>query len=166
MTAASILWRRLDRPGHEFACLSFAGSTWHLDGMAVFAHEGRPCGLHYAIVCDAQWQTVAARVTGRVGGEAVDIEIAVDAARRWSIGGRECAGVAGCLDLDLNFSPATNLLPVRRLALSVDAAAPVRAALLQRRSLLSVSPLNRRRTRRWSLPTSGSHSDRCPASRW
>jgi hypothetical protein len=39
--------------------------------------------------------------------------------------------LAGCVDLDLSFSPATNLLPVRRLALPVGQAAPVRAAWLR-----------------------------------
>jgi uncharacterized protein len=36
--------------------------------------------------------------------------------------------VAGCLDVDLSFSPATNLLPIRRLALQPGQSAPVRAA--------------------------------------
>lgn len=31
-------------------------------------------------------------------------------------------------DLDLNFSPSTNLIPLRRLGLAVGAEAPVRAA--------------------------------------
>jgi hypothetical protein len=39
--------------------------------------------------------------------------------------------VAGCIDLDLNFSPSTNLLPVRRLGLSVGQRAGVNAAWLR-----------------------------------
>ena len=37
----------------------------------------------------------------------------------------------GCADLDLSFSPATNLLPIRRLGLAVGVGAPVRAAWLR-----------------------------------
>ncbi len=37
----------------------------------------------------------------------------------------------GCIDLDLNFSPSTNLLPIRRLALTVGETADVRAAWLR-----------------------------------
>jgi uncharacterized protein len=39
--------------------------------------------------------------------------------------------VPGCLDLDVNFSPATNLLPIRRLNLSVGLEAEVRTAWLR-----------------------------------
>ncbi len=61
----------------------------------------------------------------------VEIELAVDAARRWRLNGMECPGVAGCIDLDLNFSPSTNLLPIRRLGLAAGAHAEVRAAWLR-----------------------------------
>ena len=39
--------------------------------------------------------------------------------------------VQGCVDLDLNFSPSTNLLPIRRLSLEVGQEAEVRAAWLR-----------------------------------
>ncbi|HET9775842.1 MAG TPA: putative glycolipid-binding domain-containing protein, partial [Gemmatimonadaceae bacterium] len=39
--------------------------------------------------------------------------------------------LAGCEDIDLGFSPATNLLPIRRLALKVGDTAKVRAAWLR-----------------------------------
>ncbi len=44
--------------------------------------------------------------------------------------GTECPAVAGCIDIDLGFSPSTNLLPIRRLALSVGEEAKVKAAWL------------------------------------
>jgi len=39
--------------------------------------------------------------------------------------------VANCVDLDLNFSPSTNLLPIRRLDLEIGAQAEVLAAWLR-----------------------------------
>jgi hypothetical protein len=39
--------------------------------------------------------------------------------------------VAGCIDLDLNFSPSTNLLPIRRLDLAIGQEAEVQAAWLR-----------------------------------
>jgi hypothetical protein len=39
--------------------------------------------------------------------------------------------VAGSIDLDLNFSPSTNLLPIRRLHLSIGEQAQVQAAWLR-----------------------------------
>ena len=37
----------------------------------------------------------------------------------------------GCLDLDLNFSPSTNLLPIRRLNLEIGQQSEVKAAWLR-----------------------------------
>lgn len=131
MTDPSVLWRRLDRPGHEAARLSFEDSCWHLRGTAVFAHEGQPCRLDYLVVCDEEWRTLSGRVAGWVGGEAVEVEVSVDAGRRWWRNGEEWPEVAGCIDLDLNFSPSTNLLPIRRLGLEMGQSAEVRAAWLR-----------------------------------
>src|SRR5438093_248859 len=50
---------------------------------------------------------------------------------RWTPNGTECPAVAGCVDLDLNFSPSTNLLPIRRLDLPIGGRAAVRAAWLR-----------------------------------
>jgi hypothetical protein len=69
-------------------------------------------------------------VTGWIAHETVEIELAVDAARRWRLNGTECPAVGGYVDLDLGFSPSTNLLPIRRLDLPVGQEAVVRAAWL------------------------------------
>ncbi|HEX2164637.1 MAG TPA: putative glycolipid-binding domain-containing protein, partial [Thermoanaerobaculia bacterium] len=44
--------------------------------------------------------------------------------------GRHVPAADGCLDLDLAFTPATNLLPIRRLALAPGAEAAAPAAWL------------------------------------
>jgi hypothetical protein len=127
----SILWRRLDRPGHEFARLSFQDSSRLLTGTAAFAHELQACRLDYLIVCDSEWRTSSCRVTGWLGNQSIDIEITVDALANWRINGTACPAVAGCIDVDLNFSPSTNLLPIRRLDLEIGAEADVQAAWLR-----------------------------------
>jgi hypothetical protein len=60
----------------------------------------------------------------------VALDLAADEGRHWQLNDVQCPAVAGCLDIDLSFSPATNLLPIRRLGLSVAGAADVRAAWL------------------------------------
>lgn len=130
-TTQSVLWRRLDQPGHESARLLFDGSSWRLAGTAVFADKQQPCRLEYLVVCDSKWQTLSGRVAGWVGEQTVEIGLSVDAARRWWVNGAECPAVAGCVDLDLNFSPSTNLLPIRRLDLAIGQGAGVRAAWLR-----------------------------------
>jgi hypothetical protein len=127
----SILWRRLDRPGHEFARAHLLDSSSRLTGTAVFAHEGRPCRLDYLIICDAEWRTGSARVTGWLGNRPIEIDISVDATGHWRLDSEECQAVSGCTDIDLNFSPSTNLLPIRRLGLEIGAEAEVHAAWLR-----------------------------------
>lgn len=129
--ARSILWRRLDRPGHEFARVAREGSEWSLSGTAAFLHEGAPCRLDYAVVCNERWETKAAWVTGWVGNESVGIEARVEPGGVWLSNGVEVSAVRGAVDLDLNFSPSTNLLPIRRLSLEIGQEAAVRAAWLR-----------------------------------
>lgn len=129
--AASILWRRLDRPGHEFARVAPGGSGWSLSGTAVFLHEGAPCRLDYEVRCNERWETVSGRVTGRVGEDEVRVDVAVERGGVWRSNGVEVPAVRGAVDLDLNFSPSTNLLPIRRLNLGVGQEAAVRAAWLR-----------------------------------
>jgi hypothetical protein len=126
-----IIWRRLDQPGHEAARLWFDDTSWHLAGTAVFAHEQKPCILEYHLICERDWRTRSGRVAGWVGDQIVEIEVSVDAAQNWRLNGKEIPAVAGCIDLDLNFSPSTNLLPIRRLGLAVEQTALVKAAWLR-----------------------------------
>jgi hypothetical protein len=128
--AAAILWRRLDRPGHEASRLVDRGGGARLEGSAVFLERSAVCRLAYAIDLDAAFRTRAARVEGFVGERAVEIEVAANDGA-WTLQGEPMPGVAGALDLDLNFSPSTNLLPIRRLRLPIGDAAEVRAAWLR-----------------------------------
>jgi uncharacterized protein len=122
-----IVWRRLDVPGHEAAELLERDAGWLLAGAAVFAH---PAHLSYAIRCDARFQTMAAEVSGRVANEEVRVSIEVNEGR-WRLFDVEVPNVEGCIDIDLNFSPSTNLLPIRRLNLQVGQDARVRTAWLR-----------------------------------
>lgn len=128
--AATILWRRLDEPGHESARLVPDGDGWVLAGSSVFANEGEPCRLDYRITCDAGFRTRSATVHGWVGARDIDVTIEADAGR-WRLNGVACPQVEGCIDVDLNFSPSTNLLPIRRLDLPIGDEAEVTAAWLR-----------------------------------
>jgi hypothetical protein len=136
----TILWRRLDIPGHESARVFSRDSRWHLAGTAVFSHERQPCRLDYSVVCDTEWRTISGHVAGWVGAETIDLSISVGSDQQWLLNETEFPIVAGCTDLDLNFSPSTNLLPIRRLNLAVGEEAAVRAAWLRFPSF-SLEPL-------------------------
>nr|CCP38731.1 hypothetical protein BN444_00449 [Xanthomonas translucens pv. translucens DSM 18974] len=119
-TVASILWRRLDAPGHDACRLQRNASAWQLDGAAVFRLEhGRIGQLQYRVQCDLHWHTQWGTVRGWLGGGTVDLAIARDVRGHWKLNGRPVADVSHCIDLDLGFTRATNLLQLRRLRLAV-----------------------------------------------
>jgi hypothetical protein len=97
----------------------------------VFAHHQQACRLEYLVISNRKWQTVSGRVTGWVGNRPVMVDISVDSSRRWQLNGKEYPEVEGCIDLDLNFSPSTNLLPIRRLDLAIGNESKIRAAWLR-----------------------------------
>jgi len=131
MNQHTILWHGLYWPGHEAARLLVGAAGRQLEGSAVFAHAGAPCRLDYQITCDAGWQTRHVVVQGWVGERTVRQEIVVDAQQRWWVNGDAAPAVAGCSDIDLNFSPVTNTLPIRRAQLAIGAEFAVTAAWLR-----------------------------------
>jgi hypothetical protein len=125
---ATILWQRLDMPGHEVAELAPAEAGWELSGVALLAHGGWPCRLEYRIECDAAWRTRRLRLAGHLGGVPAALDLTRSDQDAWQADGRPIAALQGCVDVDLGFSPSTNLLPIRRLGLRVGEHASARAA--------------------------------------
>lgn len=132
----TVLWRRLDLPGHEVARLTRRKDRWELSGTAVFLHERRPCRLDYVVICTPDWLTTSAHVRGWIGDREIDLAVSATGEQQWRLNGTEIPGLAGCVDIDLGFSPSTNLLPIRRLALDIGQEAEVRAAWLSFPSLM------------------------------
>ena len=129
-TPAPILWRRLDLPGHDAATVLLTADGAVLSGMAVF-QEGDPPALAYVVYVDGAWQTSTAHVWGWRGQEGIDLRFRRHLDGSWTLNDVPCPAVQGCIDLDLSFTPATNLLPLRRLNLGVGESAEVRSAWLE-----------------------------------
>lgn len=138
---ATFFWRRLDQPGHDCCRLFRLGNGWNLRGMAVFRESGHPCNVAYEVLIDPQWKTRSARLTGFHGQREIDLCIRRMTDGSWRVGLETQHAVAHCVDIDLGFTPATNLLAIRRLKLSVGEQAEAPAAWLALPSLkLSVLP--------------------------
>lgn len=131
MDRTTILWQGLYWQGHEAARLVENAKEQRIEGTAVFANEGQPCRLDYQIQIDRGWRTRHVQVNGWVGAEPVNLEIVVDEAQTWALNGEVIDAVQGCIDIDLNFSPVTNLLPIRRYTLAIGEEAAVTAAWLR-----------------------------------
>ena len=61
----------------------------------------------------------------------VSLQIKTDADQYWRLNGVEQPAIQGCIDVDFNFSPSTNILPIRRLNLAIGDRAEVKAAWLR-----------------------------------
>jgi hypothetical protein len=143
-----IIWHRLDVPGHDSALVVMSADGSDISGMAAFL-EGAPTALMYTVHSDRGWRTTRANVRGWRGREAIDLELRRDRASNWTLNGTACPAVRGCVELDLSFTPATNLLALRRLDLAPGQSAEVRSAWLEWPEV-RLTPLVQRYTRRGS----------------
>ena len=116
---ATAFWTRLDTDGRDACRLMRTGTGWRLAGCATFLHDGRTCILPYRVDCDARWRTISASVDGSVGFEGLGLRIE-RAGEDWLLNGQIQPKARGCVDLDLGFTPATNLIAMRRLDLPPD----------------------------------------------
>jgi hypothetical protein len=142
----AIHWRRLDHPAEEDAVVERAAEGgWLLHGAVTGTLEdGRDYALRYEVACAPDWVTRSATVAGHVGGEPAHVALTRDGATgRWTRDGTPVASLDGCLDVDLGFSPSTNMLPIRRLGLPVGGEAAVRAAGVRFPELV-IEPLEQR----------------------
>ncbi|HUQ18589.1 MAG TPA: putative glycolipid-binding domain-containing protein [Gemmatimonadaceae bacterium] len=132
----TVYYRRLDMPGAEVVQLDQQGDEWRLSGTALIAYEHRPIVANYSIICGGDWKT-----------QSVDVVLREDnKERRLVLGPDSHEWIKGSIDVDLGFTPSTNLLPVRRLDLPVGGSAEVRAAWV-RFPDLELLPLEQRYTR-------------------
>ena len=149
---AAAAWRHVTaREGFETTFFTPA----HVAGHTAAVEDGVAWAVHYAIDVDPSWRTTMAAVTGWSIGGRRGVTLTSDGDGRWLVDGAAAPAIDGCLDVDLESSACTNLLPVRRLRLPVGAAADVPAAYV-RAADLSVQRMEQRYRR---LPD-GEHGER------
>ena len=128
--AAVFFWRRLDNPGYDSCRLFHSADGCRLSGAAVFREGRLACHVRYEVLADARFRTRSASLEGYVGRKPVSLWLRATRGGRWTANGIEQPAIRDCIDLDLGFTPATNLLPLRRLALRTGQEAQAPAAYL------------------------------------
>jgi len=144
--ASCMRWRRLDVPGFEEARAVRTAAGWRLSGKLVVEDAGVTARLSYSIDCDPAWRTRSALIEGNAGGGPTRFALTASGKGQWMRDGAALPDLAGALDVDLGFTPATNTLPILRLGLAVGESAPVRSAWL-RFPELRLEPLEQTYTR-------------------
>jgi hypothetical protein len=126
-----ILWVPVDQPGHDTCVLRREAQGWSLKGFTSWKEDDVVSDLRYVVECDEGWRTQAARVEGTFGEEQVALTITALPDGGWAHSGGRGLADPDCPDVDLSFTPATNLLAIRRLGLAVGEEAQAPAAWLR-----------------------------------
>ena len=129
------LWRWLKSTGLERFELVRIPQEWMLRGTILVSEISGPAEARYEVVCDDAWNTKRAQVSLRDGTDERVLRVTVED-RKWYVNGHENDSVNECTDIDLEWSPSTNTLPIRRLHLVVgEKSGPVLAAWVRFPSL-------------------------------
>lgn len=118
-----VFWQDPSEVGLE-RCVMAEGS---LGGTALLIVGGAPCEVRYTVSVDQAWRTRHVEVEQAAGAPMV-LDV-VDG--RWQVDGEDRPDLDGCLDVDLEFTPATNTLPIRRLDLAVGEGGDLEVAWLR-----------------------------------
>jgi hypothetical protein len=142
----TLIWQRRDPPGAEYFGLWRDGDGWQLRGTVIVPLDSVPYRIRYGVICDAGWRTRAVHIALRTGAEERALHLTADGEGVWHRSGAPLPDLNGCLDIDLEITPATNTLPIRRMDLLPRVPAPVTAAWV-RFPALRIEPLDQTYTR-------------------
>ena len=127
-------WRRLDMPGIDVCELRPLADGWCVEGVAEYGTGAERARLNYMVEAGDDWVTRRALVEGTAGPATIKLEVERRIDGSWHVNGEHARSVDGLFDIDLGFTPATNLFPLRRLALEPGEVADAEAAWLDDRS--------------------------------
>ena len=132
MTTRRVAWRRTDEvETDEWCTLTVRPSGVTLVGTVIGAWSGLPVRIEYRVLTNAAGVTTAAHVRQWHGFEQRQLSLERTEKGAWTVDGAAARGLKGCTDVDLECSPATNSLPIRRLRLAVGAREQIQAAWIR-----------------------------------
>jgi hypothetical protein len=125
---ASLVWQGGDLSLMESTTLWRTDRGYALRGAVVGALERIGFSARYRVECTKDWLTRSAWVELTRPPEVLEAHITVDASSRWLVDGVERPDLDGLTDIDIQITPSTNTLPIRRLSLPVGGQREVTAA--------------------------------------
>jgi hypothetical protein len=121
---------------------------WSVEGTIVGTRDGgQPFRAQYRLTTDKLWRTRMAGLTVWMGTDQRSVRLSRSDDGVWSVltGEADLSTLDGVFDVDFALTPATNLLPVRRLGLAIGHSADMTAVWV--RPDLAIEPLPQRYTR-------------------
>ena len=117
-TSRQVVWASAKPPGVEYCTIRAGTKGWALGGTIVRSLDGKAAVITYMIETDSSWKTKKVSVKQLFDGKRYSLKIEVKRSR-WFVRGREKKRLEGALDVDLEASPVTNTLPIRRTSMRV-----------------------------------------------
>ncbi|MFC4174069.1 putative glycolipid-binding domain-containing protein [Microvirga sp. GCM10011540] len=128
-TARTIRWSSWEglEDGLEHVDIRPEGSGTVAAGVIVGAEESACYGLTYRLVMDEAWRIREARLEATTGPS---LHLQSDGQGSWRADGQPRPDLHGCIDIDIQATPLTNTLPIRRLNLDKGQSAIMRVAYI------------------------------------
>ncbi len=147
--AMELMWQTLDAPGFEHVRLDDGHPGWDVyDSMVIREHDGQVRRGGYTLVVDKAWRTLEIRImVEQAPGSMAALHLLANGEGVWADAEEHrIPELDGCVDVDIQWSPLTNTLPVRRLDLRPGEEQEIRVAYIELPSL-TVRPVIQRYTR-------------------
>ena len=123
----SVLWRMRSETSLEHCRLTDDSNRLQLQGNVVARWDGEPLTAHYELQCTPDWRTQRTSIEILNDSGVSTLQLTADELLRWWRDGNELREFRGLSDIDLQISPCTNTLPIRRLNLGFGESASVSA---------------------------------------
>jgi hypothetical protein len=121
---ATVSWRERGSAASHVCSLRAEEGGFELAGAGTAGLGDEVLEVRFTIRLDGTWATRHADVTAGPRS----LAIRADGLGGWAVDGAERPDLQGCTDVDLELTPATNTLPIRRLGLAVGQSAQIEAA--------------------------------------
>jgi hypothetical protein len=116
----NIDWEWLEEPGLEHLTIEESEKIIRIESSVVSGFGGLPWHLRYQMTCTPLWQFMSIDVEMKRPGEHRSLSLVRRDDGAWSMDGQARLDLAHCTDIDIEASPLTNTLPIRRLESAVN----------------------------------------------
>ncbi|TMD43706.1 MAG: hypothetical protein E6I88_00745 [Chloroflexi bacterium] len=134
-----VLWQGLASPSLERMIMTESEGGFELAGIIIQAAAGTSYVARYFVHVDGGWRTLDAMIEVE-NGTRRSVSLTRTPSGQWVCDGRAMPALHDCVDVDLEWTPATNTLPIRRLSLDAGGPREATAAWVRFPSLM-VEPL-------------------------
>lgn len=140
------MWENSSDHSVEYFNLTVGDNEFVLKGTVVLLLDQMPACITYRVECDKNWKTRGAVIHQERAGDIKRLALTVNEEQMWQTEESTIPFAAGLYDVDLEITPATNTLPIRRINLKDGESQQVDAVWIRFPSL-AVERLHQRYTR-------------------